>query len=68
MQATYPTAARLERASGLPVIGTITEVVPASLRELRKRRLVQFAGGTGALFGVWVLLMLVEFIQRSLVA
>lgn len=68
LQTTYPTATRLERASGLPVIGTISEVVRAGDRAGRRKRLVQFAGGTAALVGVWVLLMAVEFVQRSMVA
>ena len=68
LQTTYPTATRLERASGLPVIGSITEVVRSTERTFRKKRLIQFAGGTAALVGVWVLLMIVEFIQRSMVA
>jgi len=68
LQTTYPTAARLERASGLPVIGTITEVVRAPERVKRRKRLIQFAGGAAALVGVWVVLLLVEFVQRSMVA
>ena len=68
LQTTYPNASRLEAASGLPVIGSITEVITASAREMRRKRFIQFAGGAGALLGVWVMLMLVEFIQRSMVA
>lgn len=68
LKTTYPTATRLERASGLPVIGSITEVVRADERALRRKRCVQFAGGAVALVGVWALLMVVEFVQRSMVA
>jgi polysaccharide chain length determinant protein (PEP-CTERM system associated) len=68
LKTTYSTASRLERASGLPVIGSITEVIRASEREFRKKRMRQFAGGAGALVGVWALLMVVEFVQRSMVA
>ncbi len=68
LQTTYPTATRLERASGLPVLGTITEVIRAPDRVIRRKRLMQFAGGTAALVGVWALLMVVEFVQRSMVA
>ena len=68
LQTTYPTATRLERASGLPVIGTITEVVRTSEHAFRRKRLRQFAGGAAALVGVWALLMVVEFVQRSMVA
>ncbi len=68
LQATYATPAKLERASGLPVIGTISEVVRAPERVRRRKRLVQFAGGATALVGVYALLMIVEFVQRSMVA
>lgn len=68
LKSTYATPARLERASGLPVIGTISEVIRPAARPLRRQRLIQFAGGAGALVGVWVLLMVVEFVGRSFVA
>ena len=65
---TYPIASRLERASGLPVIGSISEVIREPDRNLRQKRMHQFAGGAAALIGVWALLMVVEFVQRSMVA
>ncbi|MEP6786192.1 MAG: XrtA system polysaccharide chain length determinant [Sphingomonadales bacterium] len=68
LQTTYPTATRLARASGLPVLGSISEVVPAAARSLRRKRFVQFAGGAGALVGVYALLMIVEFVSRGFVA
>ena len=68
LQTTYATPARLEKASGLPVIGAISEVVRAPERVLRRKRLMQFGGGTAALVGMWVLLLVWEFIQRSMVA
>ncbi len=68
LKTTYPTASRLERASGLPVIGTISEVILTPERILRKARMRQFAGGAAALVAVWALLMVVEFVQRSMVA
>lgn len=68
LQTTYPTAARLAKASGLPVLGSISEVVPAAERPERRKRVMQFAGGAGALVGVYALLMIAEFIQRGLAA
>ena len=68
LQASYPTAAKLERASGLRVIGTITEVVNATERAARARRTKQFAGGAAALVGIYAVLMIVEFVQRGMVA
>lgn len=68
LQTTYPTAARLAKASGLPVLGSISEVVPAAARPDRRKRVMQFAGGAGALVGVYALLMIAEFVQRGLAA
>jgi polysaccharide chain length determinant protein (PEP-CTERM system associated) len=66
--ASYPTAAKLERASGLPVIGSITEVLTPARHVERKRKLVWLAGGSAALVGLFALLLVVEFIQRGMVA
>jgi polysaccharide biosynthesis transport protein len=66
VRSTFPTAARLQKIAGVPVIGSITETLnPAQLLE-RKRRLRLFAGGGGALVAACVLLIVVEFVQRSL--
>ena len=68
LQTTYPNTGRLERASGLPVIGTISEVVRKPERDERRKKLVWFAGGSAALVGTYALLLIVEFVQRSMVA
>ncbi|SKB61516.1 XrtA system polysaccharide chain length determinant [Sphingopyxis flava] len=68
VRASYPTAARLERASGLPVIGSITEVVTPERQVERKKRLVWLASGGGALVGLYALLLIAEFVQRGMVA
>jgi polysaccharide chain length determinant protein (PEP-CTERM system associated) len=65
---TYATADRLARASGLPVIGSISEIVTAPQKIERRKRLMWFAGAGGALAGCFLLLLLVEFVQRSLIA
>ena len=68
IKGTFATASKLERTFGLPVIGTVSRTVTASVRALEMRRLKQFAaaaGGLGVLFGV---LLGVEFVQRGLVA
>ncbi len=68
LKTTYATAERLAKASGLPVLGAVSEVLtPAHMVE-RRRRLVWFAGGAGALAGCFALLLLVEFVQRGLMA
>jgi polysaccharide chain length determinant protein (PEP-CTERM system associated) len=63
---TFPTAARLAVASGLPVLGTVTETLNAAQIEARKHRLKIFAGASGALGAACLLLIVVEFIQRGL--
>ena len=68
VRTSYATAAKLERASGLPVIGSITEVVTAERHLDRRKKLVWLAGGGGALIGLYALLLVAEFIQRGMVA
>lgn len=68
LQTTYATAKRLEKASGLPVIGSIAEVLTVPERAERKRKLMLFAGGAGGLVAMFALLLVVEFVQRGMVA
>lgn len=68
VRSTFPTASRLERASGMPVIGSIGEAVSAAQTAIRTKRLRQFAGAAGALGVAWVLLLGLEFFQRGMVA
>ncbi|MDX3899783.1 MAG: Wzz/FepE/Etk N-terminal domain-containing protein [Sphingobium sp.] len=66
LRGTFPTAARLEKVAGLPVIGAITQTYTAAQRTHERQRLKWFAGASGALAGACVLLILVEFIQRGM--
>jgi len=68
LQTTFSTARRLERASGMAVIGSIGEVVTDAQRAMRRRRLTLFAGGTAALVVAYVGLIGVEFVQRGMAA
>jgi polysaccharide biosynthesis transport protein len=68
VQTSYPTAAKLERSSGLPVIGSISQMLNGAQREERKKKMRLFFGGSAALVGVFALLMVVEFIQRGMTA
>lgn len=68
VRTSYATAAKLERASGLPVIGSITEVVTPERHIERRKRLVWLASGAGALVGLYALLLVAEFVQRGMVA
>ena len=63
---TFPTAAKLEKASGMPVIGSIGEVVTAAQTAMRRKKLTLFAGGLAALVCAYVGLIGVEFVQRGL--
>jgi len=68
LQTSYPTAAKLEKASGLPVIGSVSQILTDAQRAIRKKKLRIFYSTSGALFGVFGMLMIVEFIQRGMVA
>ncbi|MBR0551935.1 XrtA system polysaccharide chain length determinant [Stakelama marina] len=68
LQTRFATVPQLERASGMPVIGSIGEVVTAAQTALRRRRMRIFYGGLAALGVAYVALLGVEFIQRGLVA
>jgi polysaccharide chain length determinant protein (PEP-CTERM system associated) len=67
LQTTYPTAARLAKASGLPVIGSVTEILTDELRAARSAKLRRFAMAGGGLVGLCSLLLAVEFIRRGMV-
>ena len=68
LQTTFPTAQRLVQVTGLKVMGTVSEVVSAFERSRRRKKLVLLGGTIAALGGAWIVLMLVEFWQRSGVA
>lgn len=68
IQTSYPTAGRLERASGLTVIGSITQISSPLQKIVKLKNLKYFGGATGALIGAYALLLVVEFVQRSMVA
>ncbi len=65
LSASYPTAAKLEAASGLQVIGSISQMLTQVQRDERKRKLKMYMGSGGALVGVFLLLLVIEFIQRG---
>jgi polysaccharide chain length determinant protein (PEP-CTERM system associated) len=68
LQTSYPTAAKLEKASGLPVIGSVSQILTNTQTVARKKKMRLFYGGGGALIAAFALLMVVEFIQRGMVA
>lgn len=68
LRATFATGTKLEKATGLTVIGTIGEVVTRAQSDLRLRRLKLFAGGAAGLAAAYALLLGVEFLQRGMAA
>jgi polysaccharide chain length determinant protein (PEP-CTERM system associated) len=68
LRATFATSSRLVKATGMPVIGSIGEVVTLAQVEDRARKLKLFAGGVAALGVAYVLLLAVETLQRGLAA
>jgi polysaccharide chain length determinant protein (PEP-CTERM system associated) len=68
MRSTFATTAKLEQVIGLPVLGAITKTLTAAGQELQARRFKFFVAASGALGGLFVLLLTVEFIQRGMVA
>lgn len=68
LRPTFATANKLERVTGLPVLGSVTATITDAGRALRAKRFKQFVAGSAALFGIFVLLIAVEMIQRGMVA
>ncbi|MDT9597760.1 XrtA system polysaccharide chain length determinant [Sphingosinicella rhizophila] len=65
---TFPTRNRLQEATGLPVLGAISEFITPDRKVRDRQRLIWLGGAGGALFASYAILMLVEFWQRSTVA
>ena len=68
LQTTFPTQSRLAALTGLPVFGTLSEVVTPPERLRRRQRLLWLGGAGAALGGSYAILILIEFWQRSQVA
>ena len=68
LRSTFATTSRLEKAIGLPVLGAISQTVTDSARVLRKKRAKYFYAASSALFGLFVILLTIEFVQRGTVA
>ncbi|PJG49177.1 chain-length determining protein [Sphingobium sp. LB126] len=62
----FPNAARLEKALGVPVIGSISQTVSAAQVAVEKQRLKWFAGASGGLAALCLLLVVIEFVQRGM--
>lgn len=68
LQTSYSTPAALATASGLPVLGAVSFVRGERQKAQEMQQLKWFAGTGGALVGAWLLLLVVEFVQRGLMA
>lgn len=66
LKSTYATAARLERGTGLPVIGAISEIKTPALLVQEKKQLRWFLAGSAGLASLCILALAVEFIQRRM--
>lgn len=68
LQTIFTTAAKLEKASGLPVIGSIPQMLTSDDRAECKQKMKLFYGASAGLVGVFALLLVGEFVQRALTA
>ncbi|MHA7818474.1 MAG: XrtA system polysaccharide chain length determinant [Erythrobacter sp.] len=68
LRSSFSTSQRLEKSMGLPVIGTISLTLSESARELRAKRLKQFAGACAGLVGVLVILLGIEIVSVGTIA
>lgn len=67
-RSTFATTGQLERATGIAVIGQVSESLTRAARRRRMKHLRWFAGGTVGLVGVYVLLLAIEVMKRGMVA
>ncbi len=65
---TYTTTQQLARASGLPVLGAISEIVTAESRGVRRKQMLYFSSAAAGLPAMFALLLLVEFVKRVVVS
>jgi polysaccharide chain length determinant protein (PEP-CTERM system associated) len=68
LQPTFPTQNRLAAATGLPVLGTVSQIFTPESRARARQQLIWLGAAGAALAGSYALLMIVEFWQRSTVA
>jgi polysaccharide chain length determinant protein (PEP-CTERM system associated) len=65
VQTGFVTAQRLAKASGMPVLGAVSEVLSVKQKAFAKKKLRMFAAGSTALAGAYALLLVVEMFRRS---
>ncbi|MCJ2177667.1 XrtA system polysaccharide chain length determinant [Novosphingobium album (ex Hu et al. 2023)] len=68
VRSVFTTTSGLERITGLPVLGAISQNLTDDARALGRKRLKYFYTAGAALCGLFVVLLAVEFVQRGMVA
>jgi polysaccharide chain length determinant protein (PEP-CTERM system associated) len=68
LRSTFATTSKLQRSIGLPVLGAISTSLTDAARELKRKRMRKFTAGAAGLAGLAVILLVVEFVQRGMVA
>jgi polysaccharide chain length determinant protein (PEP-CTERM system associated) len=68
LRSSFATPQKLERAMGLPVIGSISLTVSDAARALGRRRFKQFAGACAGLVAVLVILLVIEIVSVGTIA
>ena len=65
MQSTFATTSKLERSTGLPVLGAISKALSASSKAEQTRKVANFYMALALLGGLFVLLQAMEYFQHS---
>ncbi|WP_313534262.1 XrtA system polysaccharide chain length determinant [Sphingomonas sp.] len=65
LRTTFDTPTRLERASGMPVIGAIGEVITLPQRARRRKQLQHFLGGVAGLGAAYAAILLVGMLHHA---
>ncbi|MEM7779057.1 MAG: XrtA system polysaccharide chain length determinant [Pseudomonadota bacterium] len=68
LRSSFTTSQRLEKSMGLPVIGSISLTLSDAARELRTKRLKQFAGACAGLVAVLAILLVIEIVSVGTIA
>lgn len=68
LRSSFATSAKLERSMGLPVIGSISLTLSDAAKELRAKRLKQYAGASAGLVGVLAILLVIEIVSVGTIA
>ena len=68
IRSTFATASGLEKALGLPVLGSISEALSDAARTLQRKRMKHFYAASASLAGMFGVLLTIEFVQRGFVA